>query len=359
MDTEYGIKKDKTLNLYNILGLTIDVCKDQKCNELIQKAYLKKAKLCHPDKHPGRKDVAEVFELITGAYDILKNEKQRNEYNHKLAMIKESSNDFSKLKKKTEEYMTSLGEYVPPTDTQKLSFKQQGALMDEKHGFDDSITNVPIPKHEAKKRYEDMERARSTQDRDLKQERMFRDTEWNGAKFNKAFERAHKRDDDALANHNGVPSAWNCQGAVANFGAFDQLDNLYVDDGDRVDTERQKFSSINFGNLPQHSFSIEEVSAMDGADYFTGHNELGDDYYADIKKRLRDRESSSTTYDNMKFDDFQRDDFAGYGIHDQVGYSCGDRLCLDDDTEDDISQRFEALMAQRKTEDLLNDKRRR
>jgi curved DNA-binding protein CbpA len=357
MTTEYGIKKDKTLNLYSILGLTIDVCKDTKCNELIQKAYLKKARLCHPDKHPGRKDVAEVFELITGAYDILKNEKQRTEYNYKMAMMNESSSDFSQLKKKTEEYVTSQGEFIPASDTQRLSFGAQMALQNEKHGFDESICKVPIPKNEAKKRLEDLTRDRSKQDNEIKHERLFEGNRWDGPKFNKAFELSHKREDDAIVEHGGAPSAWNCQGAVANFCAFDNLDNLYVDDGSRVDTERQKFSNINFGNLPQHKFTATEVDELDGVDYFSGHNELGDDYFADIKERLRNRESNNVNYDKMQFDDFKRDEFAGYGIHDQLGLHYEDRLCLDDNTEDDISQRFENLMAQRRMEDLTLGKK--
>jgi len=357
MATEYGIKKDKTLNLYSILGLTIDVCKEQKCNELIQKAYLKKAKLCDPSKHPGRKDVVEVFELITGAYDILKNEKQRNEYNHKLSMVNECSSDFSKLKKKTEEYMSSVGEFVPATDAQKLSFKSQMMTQDEKHGYNETLVNA-LPQHETKKRVEELARNRSNQDREIKHEKLFREGRWDGAKFNKAFELAHKTDDSLVA-HGGVPSAWNCQGAVANFGAFDDLDNLYVNDGARVDTERQKFSDLNFGNVPQHKFTMDEVNELDGADYFTGHNELDDDYFTDIKERLRNRESNNTNYDNMQFNDFKRDDFAGYGIHDQLGLNYENRLCLDDETEDDISQRFENLMAQRRIEDMMTDKKKR
>src|SRR3970040_2130639 len=110
MSTEYKQKNDLP-DLYNILGLTIDVCKEPNCNELIQKAYGKKAKACHPDKHPGRKDVEEVFELLTSAYDILKDEKQRNEYNHRLSMNKQSSGDFLRLRKGASDFVASLGEY--------------------------------------------------------------------------------------------------------------------------------------------------------------------------------------------------------------------------------------------------------
>ena len=351
MTTEYGIKTDTVPNLYTILGLTIDICKDPNCNEIIHKAYMKKARVCHPDKHPGRNDVIEVFELLTGAYEILKDDKQRNDYNHRLSITKESSGDFSKLKKKTEEYMDSLGEYKPATDEQKLNFKSQMRLQDDKHGYDSSL-ETPLSKQDAKKKLEELTRYRSTQDVELKQERLFEDGRFDPAKFNKAFDLVHKREDDTIVAHGGIPSAWNSLGAVANFGAFDDFDNLYVDDGSRVDTERQKFSGMNFGSMPQTKLKIDDVQNLDGADYFSGHNELGDYYYSEMKARLRDRESNNSTFDSMKFNDFKRDETAGYGIFDQLGLKYEDRLCLDDDTEDDISKRFEKLMTERQREGM-------
>ena len=48
MSVEHKPKNDLP-DLYNILGLTSDVCKESNCNEIIQKAYIKKAKVCHPD----------------------------------------------------------------------------------------------------------------------------------------------------------------------------------------------------------------------------------------------------------------------------------------------------------------------
>ena len=45
----------------------------------------------------------------------------------------------------------------------------------------------------------------------------------------------------------------------------------------------------------------------------------------------------------MTFDDFKRDDTAGYGIFDQLGFEFNDRLSLDVD-EDDIASKYEKLM---------------
>lgn len=348
MATEYKQKNDLP-DLYNILGLTIDICKDPNCNELIRAAYVKKAKVCHPDKHPGRKDVAEVFELITSAYDILKDENQRASYNHKITLNKQSSSDFLRLKKSAADYAQTIGEYKPPTDQQKLSFKEQMRSLDLKHGFDSSMMD-PISNQDAKKRLNDLSKKRSEQDRDFKPEKIFDEGRFDLKKFNAAFDLVHKREEDAMIPHNGVPSAWNDIGTVANFSTFDNLDSLYVDDGNRYDTSKQMYGGVDFG-APMKKISMDEVMNLRGADYVDGHNVLGEDYYKEMKSKLGERKSTTSSFENMKYGDFKRDDTAGYGIFDQLGFKCDDRLALDIE-DDDISKRYEKLMAERQ-KDIL------
>jgi curved DNA-binding protein CbpA len=347
MANEYKPKSDIP-DLYNILGLTAEVCKDPNCNDLIQKAYVRKAKLCHPDKHPGRKDIEEVFELLTSAYDILKDEKQRNAYNHKLTLNKQSSSDFLKLKDGTNSYMKTIGEYKPPTDQQKLSFKEQMKVLDDKHKFN-SADATAISKNDAKKKLIQMEKERVLQDRDLKPEKLFDDGRFDLKKFNAAFDKVHKRDETAMMPHNGVPSAWNDMGTVANYSNFDNLDNLYVEDSNRFDTAKQNYSGIDFG--PVNKITKDEIEGLNGADYVDGHNVLGDDYYKNMKERLRARKEDASSFETMKYGDFKRDDTAGYGIFDQLGFKIDDRLTFDVD-DDDISKKFEKLMAQRQ-QDLV------
>jgi curved DNA-binding protein CbpA len=346
MATEYKQKNDLP-DLYNILGLTIDVCKDSNCDELIQKAYIRKAKVCHPDRHPGRKDVEEVFELLTSAYGILKDEKQRTAYNHKLSLNKQSSGDFVKLKKGASDYMQSLGEYKPPNDQQKLLFKEQMLALDTKHGFDSGMMD-PISQQDAKKKLNDLANTRSEQDKNLKPERLFDDGRFDLKKFNAAFDMVHKRDDGTMVSHNGVPSAWNDLGTVANYSSFDNLDNLYVDDSNRFDVSRQTYGSVDFG-APMQKIGKEDVQNIRGADYVDGHSVLGEDYYRNMKSKLRERDTDANNLQNMKYGDFKRDDTAGYGIFDQLGFKFDDRLTLDID-EDDISKKFEKLMAERQQE---------
>lgn len=347
MTSEYKAKNEIP-DLYNILGLTSEVCKDPNCNEIIKKAYTKKAKACHPDRNPGRKDVEEIFELITSAYDILKDEKQRNDYNHKLTLNKQSSSDFFKLKKSANDYMDSLGEYKPASDQQKIQFKDKMKELDTKHGFNSEETNA-ISQQDARKKMNDMNSMRAQQDRDFKPEKLFDDGRFDPKIFNEAFDKVHKREDTAIITHNGVPSAWN-DNSIAAYSTFDNLDNLYVEDGKRADVAHQKYGSIEFGT-PAKKLSKEELSNLKGATYVDQHNMLGDDYYKTIKDRLRDRKQDANSFDSMKYNDFKRDDTAGYGIFDKLGYKFDDRLALDVD-EDDISKKFEKIMAERQ-QDLL------
>jgi curved DNA-binding protein CbpA len=217
-----------------------------KCDEIIKKSYIQKAKVCHPDKHPGKPEVQEIFELITRAYDILKDEKTRNSYNNKLKLNKQSSGDFTKLKKGATEYVESIGQYLPPNDQQKLSFKEKMKELDSKHGYDSSIESIAIGAQDAKKKMNELNKIRAVQDLQLKPEKLFDEGRFDIQKFNAAFDMVHKRDDGTIIQHNGVPSAWNDMGTVANYSSFDTLGNLYVEDNNRFDTSKQIFGSIDF-----------------------------------------------------------------------------------------------------------------
>lgn len=348
MTTDYKQKNDIP-NLYQILGLTADVCKEPNCDELVQKAYIKKAKICHPDKHPGRKDIEEIFELLTSAYDILKDEKQRNAYNHKLSLNKQSSNDFFKLKKSASDYMETIGEYKPPSDQQKLDFKEQMKTLDSKHGYDSSNINI-ISQDDAKKKLNDLTKIRKDQDRHIP-ERLFDEGRFDTKVFNAVFDRFHNRDEGAMVSHNGAPSAWNDLGVTANYGDFGtetNYSNLYVDEGTRFDTGKQMFGNVDFGTTMK-KITKDDIKNIPGADYVDGHNVISDDYYKEMKAKIRDRDSDAKGFENMKYGDFKKDDTAGYGIFDQLGFKIDDKLTFDTN-EEDISKKFDKLLAERQKE---------
>jgi len=90
-------------------------------------------------------------------------------------------------------------------------------------------------------------KVRTGQDVDLKPEKLFDDGRFDLKKFNAAFDMIHKREGDAITPYDGIPSAWNDFGKVVNYGSFDALDNLYVEDDKRVDTGRQIYGNVDFG----------------------------------------------------------------------------------------------------------------
>ena len=350
MFTDYKTKNDIP-DLYNILGLTIDVCKEPNCNEIIQKAYIKKAKICHPDKHPGNKEVAEVFELLTCAVEILKDERQRNSYNNRLNISKQCSSDYLKLKKESMDHFDSVGD-KKTTDQHKLDFENKMKLLDKKHGYDSSIEKVAIPQQDVKKRMMEMEKYRNIQDIEYKPHKLFEDGEkFDEEIFHSAFDKVHKKNEDAVVPHNGIPSAWNEMNNIVNYSDFDNLDNLYVENTKRFDIEKQTYASCNFDDEPVEKIVKDELKNLRPANYVKNHNILGEDYYKKIKEKLKDRQEDSLKFEKMKYDDFKKDDTAGYGIHDNLGIDYNDRLLLDID--DDVSKKFENLMNERQ---VNNDK---
>lgn len=345
MSVEYKQKED-IINLYGILGLTIDVCQKPNCNELIRDAYFRKAKLCHPDKCKGKPELQELFLLIKGAFEILSDEKQRQNYNNKLKLEKQSTNSFFKLKKTAKDYADNV--YSEATDTQKLSFKEQMKLMDKKYETDS--TGVTMSKADAKKKLQSRVADRKAQDVELRPENIFEGGKFDAKKFNRAFDLNKEADTGGgdLMLYGGVPSAWNDMGRVANFSNFDDLNNLFVEDSTRLDVSKQSYGSIdNMGPAQKIKLTKEFVSQLEGADYYDQHNHIDDSYYTDLKNRLSSRGSEQQSIENMSLNDFKRDDTAGYGIYDQLGLKYEDRLSIDMENED-IATRFEKIMAERK-----------
>ena|SRR4030042_1700772 len=70
------------INYYKILDIEYGCS-----NIVIKKAYRKKAVKYHPDKNPGDKIAEEKFKEATEAYQILKDENKRKEYDIAAGMV--------------------------------------------------------------------------------------------------------------------------------------------------------------------------------------------------------------------------------------------------------------------------------
>lgn len=73
-------------NYYEILGITKDASKDE-----IKKAFRVMAKKYHPDKNKDNENAIRIFQDASEAYEVLSNEKSREEYDKKLESINEKA----------------------------------------------------------------------------------------------------------------------------------------------------------------------------------------------------------------------------------------------------------------------------
>ena len=109
--------------------------------------------------------------------------------------------------------------------------------------------------------------------------------------------------------------------------------------------------NLIFGDEPI-KITKADIKNLEAADYVHGHKNIEDDYYKSMKAKLREREKDANNFNDMKYEDYKRDDTAGYGIFDKLGYQFNDRLALDVDN-DDIAKKFDKLMRERDTKNIL------
>lgn len=108
-------------NFYNILGLTEKATKDE-----IKKAYRTLQMKWHPDKNPGNNEATHMCKKINEAYEILGDDKKREEYD----MLKNNTNPFMRMN-------SHNAREVPLDDIFNMFFGGQGSPfgMDGFHGM--------------------------------------------------------------------------------------------------------------------------------------------------------------------------------------------------------------------------------
>jgi len=350
MQSEYRKKEENMINLYAILGLAQDVCEKPNCAEIIKSAYLEKSRLSHPDKNRDNQEMAEVFLLIQGAYEILSDAKLRSNYNNKLNMEKQSTGSFFKLKQTAAEYADA--KYIEPSDQQLIDFKKSMTLANENRGHA-SFEEKPIPKKEAKTLLKDFVAGRDA-DLSYKPPQLFDDLkkDWDPRKFNAAFDmqkkQGHVNSCLSMMEAPDVPFAWNSGSSFGSFhgdNGFGNVEDPFDDSGADYGLAAQQFGKHDVGDIPQNTVTREMMDGIEGGDYFKAHNKLDEDYHASLKKKLSEREMDSKIFGKMKYQDYKREDMAGYGILDQIGYNDTERIgALDDMT---VSERLDKIMKER------------
>lgn len=247
----------KIPNLYQILGLKQSVCQDPDCDEKIRKAYYERAKISHPDKNKDRADAKQLFELLTCAYDVLKDPESREKYNQKLKA--KSAKDHSGLKHGFDKYAKTM-----PVPTDALPPAKEFLLSTEET-------------QSTAERLEQLKTIRAQQDA-FKPKRII-DGDFKPELFNAFCDRYEQMNEKKPASQ--VPRAWGSESSL-----FSIIE---------METPKQAASMGDtslFGSFIREQDSYEDIdlSTLQPVDYYASHAVKTDSYLGDIKRKLQERQ---------------------------------------------------------------------
>jgi curved DNA-binding protein CbpA len=335
---------DKQINFYELFGLKSD-CSDKE----IKKRYNELVLIHHPDKGGKR----EMFDIIMIAYEILGNPTTRNEYNILInAMKKNITYDHYSLKTNFDKHK-KLDDVKPATATELLAFKTKMVELNKKHNFDEK-EQTAIPLETANEKLEKLMHMRHTHDTEDMPDKIF-DGPINLKKFNEAFDVANGKPGTRDIMPFQTPSCY-------EVGMFSNLNTLYTN----FDNMEQLFhesdnqnSSDPFDTLfkkAQVKITASDIEKMTGADYVDNHNIIESDYNDSIKTRLFERKQDTSNFDAMNLNDYSKNDFAGYGIYEQLGINGINTMALNDFDIDDITKEYEKLKFNVETVETIEDR---
>ena len=95
-------------NYYDILAVSKNSSQAE-----VKKAYYRQAKKHHPDRNPGDTRAESLFQDISEAYDVLSDEKKRDEYDSVASTSAHGSYTFTQRKQNKSEQDTQRWKYQP------------------------------------------------------------------------------------------------------------------------------------------------------------------------------------------------------------------------------------------------------
>lgn len=212
------------VNLYDILKV------DRTCSHKdIKKAYKKLVMSCHPDK--GGSTVE--FELLTIAYTVLGNKKERMAYDkiyEKSEMEKNNNNDWYEMKKSSEKMKKQRDDSEKSREKAKILFDEY--MKEENKKNNNEIFNYS----ELQKKIDILNDQREQQIEKI--ENIFGD-KFDINEFNDTFEKIYKKHHE-LIPYTGDPMAWNVDN---KYGTLDDFGKLYEEN------ENELFYNNNYGSL--------------------------------------------------------------------------------------------------------------
>lgn len=329
-----------TVNLYDVL----DVQQDCETKE-IKDAYRTLVKKFHPDKPGGD---AEMFELVTHAYNLLVNPKTRKEYDEVYALSKQSDSSHFDLKNKAASYFEALEKESSKKslDETKIDFKKAFEEMDRKHGYNRGTSEEidKLTEKDSKRKLRDIQLAREQDDIEHTHDKLFDEGRFDLAKFNAAFDALHKGHTE-LIQHNGNPDAWNViDGFGNNFSSIDNYEELYTEN---VGLGTPQYGSVKLDPTKKKKLTKEEIEKLSVADYTKGHNFKDKTYNKSLEEKIRERELETKKYEDREMDDYNTDPTCGgYGIFTDLGLNNISTIEWNDD--EDVKTRYARLLEMRK-----------
>lgn len=358
-----------TVNLYDVLNLDSDCTKKD-----IKKAYRKMVKEFHPD-HGGD---AQLFELITHAFNVLYNDESRSCYDHAYKLSRDAEGDFDDMKSAAQQYFESQEaeldshrkqfkhnfktQYpkLSDDDIEKLVNKKMQEFaqvdyasasmeLDKKHGYKrGSELDIEISKEEFDKRILDLEDLREQEVVEDEPDALFGDADnFNPAKFNEIWDKMYGAGPMDLMTTNANPMPYEDSG----FYSFQSTSepSLYREEDNVVE---ENYSSWKTG---KHGRKItkDDIKKITGLDHSYNHTAGADtkEYKEMLKKTIKQRNLETKEIDDMEMDDFVDDDtLGGYGISHQIGFK-GDEISWDN--EDHLRLKYKKLIKHREDMKLL------
>lgn len=340
-----------TVNLYDVLNLSNDCTRKD-----IKSSYRELAKEFHPDRPSGD---AEMFELVTHAYNVLANPKTRQEYDNLYKLSKESTSDHFSLKQGYDSHSSAeKSSFVKKSKKEMESdFKKVYDDMDRKHKYKRDKDDKAIGSNDFDKMARDLKLAREQEDIENIHEKIFEDGRFDLGKFNAAFDSI--KDNTGLpmemVPHEGNPNAWDgsfggASGLDSNFGTVENYEDIYLEsdsDEDGPNDLNGVYGSAKFDKANANKVSLTDVKNMKGADYTTSHNVIDEDFNKTIEQKMREREFDTKKLNDRDIGEFDTDaSCGGYGIFDNVGMGNLSKITWDND--DDIQTRYNRLLEMRK-----------
>lgn len=326
------------VNLYKVLGIKQDCTAKE-----IKKAFNKLIIQHHPD----RGGDPEIYEIIVNAYNILINPELRKQYNDLHKLNEETKQNYVDMKTQSKSFLDAQNTEV--TDDNKKKFKEGWDQLNKKHGYyEESKDDIVISTKDAKQKWKDLDEQRKKHYNEDKPEILFdKDKPIDMSTFNAAFEAANGNILDIVSKKD-VPDAWNGQGSsMTNYSNFDNMDDIYDETQEVGDMHNINFGSIHFDKKPKKTLTKDDIKNVGQADYYNNHNIIEDDYYDNIKKKLKERTMETKTYNDKEIHQYDKENTAGYGIFDKLGIKYDDNLKISDWEDKDVNQAYQKLLQDR------------